>query len=191
MPPTPLSSGWVHRAFVRLQGWADAGWSNSVVLAWGLLQGCVFPGLADLFFLPLAIARPHLAYRLALVATTGTVIGSALLYVVGAQALELLQGPIVARLGVTTARINEYRATLSQYGGWAIFASTMSPLSTKLTSIASGAIGVPWAQFFFALLSGRLLRTFAIAWLVQHGGAAAVARFFHAPASGGSRPVNF
>jgi len=167
----------VTRLLRMLQRWADAGWSNSVVLAWGLLQGCVFPGLADLFFLPLAIARPERAYVLALIATAGTLLGSMLLYVAGAEALAVLQGPLAVRIGITAARMEEYRATLAQYGAWAIFASTMSPLSTKLTSIASGAIGVPWPQFLFALLAGRLTRTLGFAWLVRHGGAAAVQRW--------------
>lgn len=165
------------RVYTRLEQWAEAGWSNSVVFGWGLLQGCVFPGLADLFFLPLAIAKPQRAYVLALVATAGTLIGSILLYAAGAEALTMLQGPLAARIGITAARIAEYRATLAEYGAWAIFASTMSPLSTKLTSIASGVIGVPWPQFVGALLAGRLLRTLAFAWLVRHGGAEAVARW--------------
>jgi uncharacterized membrane protein YdjX (TVP38/TMEM64 family) len=53
----------------------------------------------------------------------------------------------------------------------------MSPLSTKLTSIASGAAGVPFHQFFLALAAGRLTRALGLAWLVRHGGADAVARF--------------
>lgn len=160
-----------------LQRWADAGWAGSVVFGWGLLQGCVFPGLADLFFLPLAIARPSRAYRLALAATAGTVIGSVLLYFIGARALEWLQGPIAEWLGMSSTHLTESRETLAKYGAWAIFASTMSPLSVKLTSIASGAVGVPFPQFFGALLAGRLLRTCVFAWLVRHGGAQAVARW--------------
>lgn len=167
----------IARLHATLQRWADAGWSGSVVLGWGLLQGCIFPGLVDLFFLPLAIARPSRAYRLALIATAGTVIGSVLLYVIGARALSLLEGPIADWAGVSASHLDATRATLAKYGGWAIFASTMSPLSTKLTSIASGAIGVPWPQFVGALLAGRLVRTFGLAWLVTHGGAQAVERW--------------
>ena len=167
----------IARIFATLQRWADAGWSGRVVLGWGLLQGCIVPGLADLFFLPLAIARPSRAYRLALIATAGTVIGSVLLYVVGARALFWIEGPIAELAGVSASHLDATRATLARYGGWAIFASTMSPLSTKLTSIASGAIGVPWPQFVGALLAGRLVRTFGLAWLVRHGGAEAVERW--------------
>lgn len=170
-------STWLARAHARLEQWADAGWSNSVVFGWGLLQGCVFPGFADVFFLPLALARPERAYRYALVATLGTVIGSVLLYIAGAEALSWLEGPVSRYFSITPATVNEHRATLARYGGWAIFASTMSPLSTKLTSIASGAAGVPFLQFLLALTAGRLTRTMVFAWLVRHGGADAVAKF--------------
>lgn len=172
-PPTSR----VQRLFALLQRWADAGSSGSVVFAWGLLQGCIFPGLADVFFLPLALARPQRAYVLALIATAGTLLGSVALYLAGSSALSLLQGPVAAWLGITAAHLNEYRSTLGHYGAWAIFASTMSPLSTKLTSIASGLIGVPWPAFVGALLAGRLVRTLGLAWLVRNGGANAVERW--------------
>lgn len=165
------------RLHARLEQWADAGWSNSVVFGWGLLQGCIFPGLADLFFLPLALARPERAYRLAVVATAGTLIGSIALYIAGAEALATFEGPLSRLFGISESTIDEYRATLARYGGWAIFASTMSPLSTKLTSIASGAAGVPFLQFTLALLAGRFARTLFFAWLVRNGGAAALARY--------------
>lgn len=158
-----------------------------MVLLWGVLQGLVFPGVADLFFLPLALARPERAYRLALVATAGTVIGSVTLYWVGAEALEWLQGPVSRVVEMSAADLVVYRLRIAQWGGWAIFASTMSPLSTKLTSVASGAVGVPFAVFAGALLAGRLTRTLAFAWMVRNGGAEMVARWVGAEtAKGGS-----
>ncbi|MBL0939457.1 MAG: VTT domain-containing protein [Gemmatimonadaceae bacterium] len=162
---------WFMRVYARLQALADSGRGAQVVLGWGLLQGCIFPGLADLFFLPLALTRPERAYRLALLATLGTFIGSVLLYFLGAQALEWLQGPVANWFGLSPESFAEARTQLARYGAWAIFASTMSPLSTKWTSIASGAVGVPFAQFALALLAGRLLRTMVFAWLVRNGGA--------------------
>lgn len=171
------------RFHARLQQWADAGWANTVVLGWGLLQGFIFPGLADLFFLPLALARPARAYQLALVAAAGTLTGSIALYWAGHEALALLQGPLSSFFDLSPATIEQYRTTIASYGGWAIFASTMSPLSTKLTSIASGIVGVPFGEFALALAAGRLTRVLALAWLVRHGGAAAVERWMRRPSS--------
>jgi membrane protein YqaA with SNARE-associated domain len=162
--------GRLARLHARLQQWADAGWANSVVLGWGLLQGFILPSLADVFFLPLALARPARAYTLALVASIGTVIGSVGLYWLGHEALDVLQGPLSRFFDLSPATIDHYRGTLAAWGGWAIFASTMSPLSTKLTSIASGIAGVPFGEFVLALAAGRLTRTMALAWLVRHGG---------------------
>lgn len=180
MPAASLPS----RIHARLQHWADAGLGHRVVLGWGLLQGMVFPGVADLFFLPLALARPEQAYRLALLATAGTVAGSITLYWVGAEALVWLEGPVSRVVNMTPADLESYRLRLAQWGAWAIFASTMSPLSTKLTSIASGAAGVPFATFVAALLAGRLTRTLFFAWLVRNGGAELVARWVRS----GERP---
>jgi membrane protein YqaA with SNARE-associated domain len=176
-PRMPRETTWLARTHARLEQWANAGWSNSVVFGWGLLQGGIVPGLADVFFVPLALARPVHAYRYALLATAGTLTGSVVLYGAGAQALQWLEGPVSRLLSLTPSSLDAYRATLSDYGGWAIFASTMSPLSTKLTSIASGAAGVPFLQFLLALTAGRLARTLGLAWLVRHGGADALARF--------------
>ncbi len=173
----------IARVYTTLQRWADAGWSGSVVFAWALVQGCLFPGFVDLFFLPLALAQPKQAYRLALIAASGTLIGSVVLYWVGAHALSVLQGPVAQWLGVSSTRLAEARGTLATYGAWAIFASTLSPLSTKLTSLASGMVGVPWPQFVAALASGRLIRALGLAWLVRHGGAAAVERWVAKPSS--------
>lgn len=192
--PAP-SAPWLQRAYARLQRWADAGWSGSVVLGWGLLQGCIFPGLSDLFFLPFALARPQRAYVLALLASLGTIVGSVLLYSAGASALSVLHSALAEWIGITPAHLNDYRETLSRYGAWAIFASTVSPLSTKLTSIASGAIGVPFVYFVGALTAGRVGRTLALAWVVRHGGAEMLAEWtgqsLSAPSAAVGQPTEY
>jgi membrane protein YqaA with SNARE-associated domain len=103
------------------------------------------------------------------------------LYVLGHEALALLEGPLAGWLGLSPTSLDRYRTTLAEYGVLAIFASTMSPLSTKLTSIASGVVGVAFLPFTLALLAGRLTRTLVLAWLVRHGGAEAVERWVRRP----------
>lgn len=167
----------------RLEAWAEAGWSTRVVLAWGLVQGSFFPGLADLFFLPLAIARPSRAYQLAFYSAAGTILGGVTLYWLGAGALEWLQGPVAELFGMTETRLDAVRASLARWGPWAILLATISPLSVKLTSIMSGALGVAFLPFLLALAVGRFGRVFVFAWLIRNGGADAVARWARIPLS--------
>jgi membrane protein YqaA with SNARE-associated domain len=168
----------LYRTFER---WANAGWANSVVFGWGLLQASFVPGLVDVLFLPLAIAKPKDAYKLALVSAAGTVVGSIGLYWVGALALAQMSGPLAGWLGVGASELTRMHELLDKYGWLAIFASTMSPLSTKLTSVASGAFNVPFVAFAAALTAGRLTRVLIFAYLVRHGGARSVARWLKVP----------
>ena len=77
-----------------MRRWADAGWANSAVFAWGLLQGTIIPGLADIFFLPLALAQPSRAYRLAFAATAGTLISKDILVRTPAQIEAARRQPV-------------------------------------------------------------------------------------------------
>ena len=164
-----------------MERWANAGWANSVVFGWGVLQATFVPSLIDVLFVPLAIAKPQNAYRLALASAAGTIIGSIALYWVGATAFEQLSGAMASWLGVGADDMAKMHQLLDRYGWMVVFASTMSPLSTKLTSVACGAFSVPFAAFAAALSAGRLTRVLVIAYLIRHGGAKAVARWLKIP----------
>lgn len=169
------------RLFRTVERWANAGWATSVVFGWGLLQGAIVPGLADAVFLPLALARPQHAYRLALAAAAGNIAGSITLYWVGALAIADQSGSMASWLGVGAEDMSRMHELLDRYGWFAILASTLSPISAKLTSVASGAFDVPFASFALALSVGRLSRVLFIAYLVRHGGARRLARWLKVP----------
>lgn len=169
------------RLYNRTQRWADGGWANSVVFGWGLLQATFVPGLADMLFVPLALAKPVRAYRLAVVAAMGSTIGSMILYWVGALAFVQLTGAMTGWLGIEPAEMSRMHELLDRYGWMAVFASIMTPLSTKLTSVASGAFHVPFVAFAIALAAGRLTRVFVIAYVIRHGGASRVAKWLKVP----------
>ena len=181
LPDVEAKPSRVHRLYFRLERWANAGWANSVVFGWGILQGTCIPGFVDLFFLPLALAKPKSAYQLGAASAAGLIIGSTALYWIGTSALSQLSGPVASWLGVGADELTRMHALLDHYGWLAIFASTVSPLSTKLTSVASGAFNVPWWSFVAALSAGRLLRVGVLSYLVQHGGATRVARWLKVP----------
>jgi membrane protein YqaA with SNARE-associated domain len=168
----------VQRAFTWLHDVADRGWTASAVLAYGVLQNFFVPGLSDALFLPLALAQPRRAYRLALAAAIGSLVGASLLYWVGANALSVLTETIGRFVGVTDDGLTTAQAMLADYGWLLVIGSAFSPLSTKLITASAGAFGMPYPLFLAAYGAARCVRVFGFAWAVRTFGAKAVREAF-------------
>jgi membrane protein YqaA with SNARE-associated domain len=98
------------------------------------------------------------------------VLGGCIAYFIGAHAFDELGRPVLAAIGVSDARIASSQALFERYGWLLVFASTVSPLSTKLTCIAAGAFGLPFVQFIPALVVGRALRFAILVVLLRYAG---------------------
>jgi membrane protein YqaA with SNARE-associated domain len=158
---------WLHDA-------ADRGWSATAVFVYGVLQSLIVPGLSDAFFLPLSLAQPRRAWRLALVAGAGTLLGASLLYTLGTNVLAVLGERYGAWLGVTPDGFARVHDLLTDYGWLLIVGSTFSPISLKLLAASAGAFGMPYPLFVAALGVSRFTRVFVLAWAIRKFGARAV-----------------
>ena len=154
----------------RLHRWAESGHAGSAVLTWNALQGSIVPGPAEALLLPLGLADPPQAPRLAAWAGTGAMIGGLIAYAIGAFAFEPIGEPLLALFGVGPARFAQLEGLFRERGAWLILLSTVSPLSTKLTCIGAGALGMPFPAFALALVVGRLARFGVMGWLVRVAG---------------------
>lgn len=164
----------VRRALLRVYGtlhrWGESGWAGSAVGTWGLLQGSVVPGPSEALFIPLGLADPRRALTLAAWATAGATAGGLIAYLIGARLFDTAGVWLLDIFGVSNEMWESSRG-LFENRGWAIVVvSTMSPLSTKLVSIAAGAFGVPIGEFALALLAGRGARFMAIGLVVRFAG---------------------
>ena len=148
----------LQRLIAALHRWAESGWAGAATASWELLQSSVVPGPSGVVFAPLAIADPPRAPRLAVWGTAGAVLGGCIAFLIGAHAFDEIGRATLSALGVSDARIASSEAMFERHGWLLVFASTISPLSTKLTCIAAGAFGLPFVQFIPALLVGRALR---------------------------------
>ena len=168
-PPSRLQ-----RAFTWLHDIADRGWAASAVFTYGVLQNFFIPGLSDGFFLPLALAQPRRAYRLATAAAAGSLLGASMLFWVGANALSALTDTIGGFVGVTDAGLATAEAMLTDYGWLLVIGSAFSPLSTKLITASAGAFGMPYLLFIVSYGAARGIRVFGFAWAIRKFGAKAV-----------------
>ncbi|HEU4630586.1 MAG TPA: VTT domain-containing protein [Gemmatimonadaceae bacterium] len=128
------------------------------------------PGPTDAVFLPLAVADPGAALRLALWAVAGTSAGGLLAYGIGAQAFDEVGRPLLHLVGVSDRMLDTSRAAFERRGWLLVLLSTISPLPSKAVCIGAGAFGVPVALFVPALVAGRMLRFGTLAVVVRLAG---------------------
>ena len=164
------------RVIAALHRWAESGWAGTASATWEFCQSAVVPGPSGAVFAPLAVADPPRAPRLAVWATAGAVAGGCVAYLIGAQAFDGVAQPLFSALGMSPATLTASEAMFERHGWMIVFLSTISPLSTKLTSIAAGAFGLPFLQFFPALLVGRAVRFAALTVILRFAGERLLAR---------------
>lgn len=170
----------VRRAFVsllaRLHRWAESGSAGSAVCTWNCLQGSVVPGPSEALLLPLGLADPPRAMRLAVWAALGATAGGLVAYAIGAFAFESVGQPLFGLFGVGPRRWASLESLFLKRGALLVLLSTLSPLPTKFVCIGAGAFGVPFAPFALALAAGRAGRFVAVGLVLRFAGERVLAR---------------
>ncbi|HEU4722217.1 MAG TPA: VTT domain-containing protein [Gemmatimonadaceae bacterium] len=177
------------RLIAALHRWAESGWAGAATATWELMQSSVVPGPSGVVFAPLAVADPPRAPRLALWGLAGSIAGGCIAYLIGAHAFDELGRTVLSAVGVSDARIVSSEKLFERHGWLLVFASTISPLSTKLTCIAAGAFGLPVVQFLPALLVGRALRFGILMILLRTAGDRLAERLARQPSGRESAPA--
>jgi membrane protein YqaA with SNARE-associated domain len=159
--------------FRRLWSWihalAAARGAVPATFLWNLLQGSVMPGPVEGLLLPLGLARPDRVGRLAVATAAGAIIGGCISYALGALAFESVGRPLLLFIGVSDTLLARCIGLLQQHGWLFVLTSTLTPLSTKLVSIAAGASGAAFPGFLLALAIGRVGRAAVVALLIRYG----------------------
>ena len=180
MPRGPLFANtfynMLYRIIAALHRWAETGWAGTATATWELMQGAVVPGPSGVVFVPLAVADPPRAPRLALWALGGAVLGGCIAYLIGARAFDEVGRPMLSMMGVSAATLASSEAMFDRHGWVIVFLSTISPLSTKLTCIAAGAFGLAFPTFLPALAVGRALRFAVLTVILRFAGERLLAR---------------
>ena len=144
------SRGWAHRLAAH-----PAGPAALFVLA--VLEACLFPAPTEILFVALGVGAPRRSWRLAAVATAGSVVGAAVGYGVVALYFERAGRPLLAWAGL----LNEFQAVGALYRGnvfLVLLTSGYTPIPYVLYTIAAGAVAVPLAPFLLGSLVGRGLK---------------------------------
>ncbi len=132
-------------------------------------EASFFPLPPDALLIPMALARPHRAWRLAAICTAASVVGGAFGYFIGFALYQAVAQPLLHAYGYEAA-FERFRQTFAEYGFWVILLKGLTPIPYKIVTIASGAAGFNFAMFMLASVITRGARFFLIAALLRRFG---------------------
>ncbi len=132
-------------------------------------ESSFFPIPPDALLIPMCLARPDRAWRLALICTISSVLGGAFGYFIGYALFEVLAAPVI-RFYHYEAAFERFKATYDRYGLWVILIKGFTPIPFKIVTIASGAASFNFGVFMLASIATRAARFFLVAGLLRFYG---------------------
>lgn len=138
------------------------------LVALSFAESSFFPVPPDVMLIPMALANPRHAWRLALLTTLASVIGGAVGYGIGYFALLTVE-PWLRQWGYWDAYLTA-RQWFVAWGFWAVFVAGFSPIPYKVFTIAAGSMAMNPLAFILASFIGRGGRFFLLAGLIAWGG---------------------
>jgi membrane protein YqaA with SNARE-associated domain len=144
----------------------------NALLALGVVsfaESSFFPVPPDAMILPMVLARPDRAWRIALVATITSVLGGILGYAIGYYLFETLGQSVIRFYGYQND-FQAFKAAYNDWGLWIILIKGLTPIPYKLVTIASGAAAFDFPVFILASIVTRGARFFLLAALLRRYG---------------------
>ena len=159
----------LQRLYARVLALAAAPNAPWWLAAVAFAESSFFPIPPDVLLIPMALARPHRAWRLAAICTVASVTGGAFGYLIGYALFDQLARPLLHAYHYDAA-FAHFQATYARWGLWVILVKGMTPIPYKIVTIASGAAHFDFAVFMAASLATRGVRFFLVAALLRRFG---------------------
>jgi membrane protein YqaA with SNARE-associated domain len=135
-------------------------------------ESSFFPIPPDVMLIPMALAQPYRAYRLAAWCTFASVIGGMLGYAIGALLYDSLGIWLVHLYGLSS-KVEVFREQYARWGAAIILLKGLTPIPYKLVTISAGFFGYNFFLFLLFSVITRGARFFLLAWLINRFGAQA------------------
>ena len=133
------------------------------------IESSFFPIPPDIMIIPMVLATPKEAYKIAGVATVASVLGGYFGYFIGVYGFELIARPLLEFYGYMK-QFGEFENYYHEYGAWIVFGAGITPFPYKIITIASGVVRLDLVVFTIASVIARGMRFYFIAWLLKRFG---------------------
>lgn len=133
-------------------------------------ESSFFPIPPDVMIIPMVLATPQKAWRIAGLATFASVIGGYFGYIIGSCFFDLIAKPLLEMYDALD-QFKEFENYYHLYGAWIVFGAGITPFPYKIITIASGVVHLDLFIFTIASVLARGIRFFLVAWLLKKYGA--------------------
>jgi membrane protein YqaA with SNARE-associated domain len=133
-------------------------------------ESSFFPIPPDVLLVPMVLARPERAWRLAAICTASSVLGGLFGYYIGYALYDQVAAPLI-RFYHYEAAAQAFVDRFNEWGLWVILIKGMTPIPYKIVTITSGLAHFDLAVFVLASLVTRGARFFLVAALLRRFGA--------------------
>jgi len=128
-------------------------------------ESSFFPIPIDIMLIPMILADRLKAWRLATITLIMSVLGGAAGYAIGAFLFDTVGRHIIEFYGYGE-KFSSFQNMYHTYGVLIVLVAGFTPLPFKVVTIASGAVGLNPALFFFVSIPARGARFFLVAALL-------------------------
>ncbi len=159
-------TGFVRKIYDWIIGLSGGKHALACLFAISFIESSFFPIPPDIMLIPMILATPKKAWKIAGVCTVASVIGAYLGYIIGVYFFQLIAEPLLNFYGYLE-KFNDFKKLYEEYGAWIVFGAGITPFPYKIITIASGVVHLNLLIFTVASIIARGLRFFVIAWLLK------------------------
>ena len=133
------------------------------------VESSVFPIPPDVMIIPMILAAREKAWRIAAVATLGSILGGLAGYAIGYFFFESIGEPVMETYGYL-GKFEDFAAYYNEWGAWIVGGAGFTPFPYKVITIASGLTQLDLGIFVLASAISRAGRFFLLAALLWYFG---------------------
>jgi membrane protein YqaA with SNARE-associated domain len=152
--------------------WAEKPHANYYLGGVSCTESAFFPIPPDVLLIPMTLAKPDEAWRLAWLTTWTAVLGSLLGYAIGHFLIELLL-PHFDQWGYSET-YQHAKDFIAEYGVWGLLIGSFTPIPFKVFTITAGATDMSLLPFVAIAFLGRAKRFYLVAAIMKYGGVRAL-----------------
>ncbi|HEX2150751.1 MAG TPA: YqaA family protein [Stellaceae bacterium] len=155
----------LQRLYARTLEIASGPHALAAMLVISFAESSFFPIPPDVLLIPMMLARPSQAWRLAALCTISSVAGGVFGYAIGYFAYETVGRPVLEFYNAMQ-HYDTLKVGFNEWGLWIVVIGGFTPVPYKLVTIASGVAQFDLLSFIAASIASRGGRFFLLAALL-------------------------